>query len=234
MRTPIVRAALACLLLTGLAACQENGDKNTDKNTDKKTSSATAARASTAPSVSPWTCDKQSIHWGRTQQRQQLVAASQLVKATSGMKGSEVWFSVIPVRTVKASVETSVSVKADQETLLASLEKHMGVEEGTFARPGTAVPLPDTKGEIAINLEGQEAEYASAIGATVVEADFVYGCASSTATPVFGTVTTWHKRAAGMIECGTDPRRVYMREVYSLLCGEEATTEPSASVTPSA
>ena len=219
----IAQAGLAVALLMVLTACQESGS-------DQKP--AVAAK-SAVPSGSPWTCGKGTVHWGEARQQQRLVAVSQLVRSTKETKGTSVRFSAIPVRTVTAAVKTSATVALDEETLLASLEKELGLESGTLARFGKSVPLPGIEGNVSVTLTGQEAEYASAVGATGVEASFVYGCASSTRTPVYGTITTWYKPIAGMLECGTDPKKAYAREAYTLLCGEQATSAPSASATSS-
>jgi hypothetical protein len=213
-----VKAGLACALLLGLAACQTDGNRVAQQK----------PAPATAPSSSPWSCTTGSIHWGKVQQKQVLVAASQLVKATSSMKGTSVKFSAIPVRTVRAAVQSTA--KVDGETVLTSLEKKSGLPAGDLARPGKSVPLEAAGGDVAINLQGQNKDYVSAIGATVMEASFVYGCASSTTKPVYGTVTTWHKPIAGLLECGTDPKSAYAREAYSLLCGEKGT---AANASPS-
>lgn len=214
MRKRIAQAGLACLLLTGLVACQDGGS-------DPKPAAA-ASTVSAAPSTSAWSCGKGTVHWGEARQQQRLVAVSQLVRSTKENKGTSVRFSAVPVRTVTAAVKTSAGAAPDGEILLASLEKELGITAGTLARPGKSVPLPGTEGDIAVTLDGHETEYASAIGATVVEASFAYGCVSSTETPVYGTVTTWYKRIAGMLECGTDPQKAYAREAYRLLCGENS------------
>ncbi|WEH40021.1 hypothetical protein [Streptomyces sp. AM 2-1-1] len=146
------------------------------------------------------------------------------------MKGTRVKFSVIPVRSVKAGVQSTE--KVDGETVLASLEQRSGLPAGELARPGESVPLEAAGGDVSINLEGRNKDYISAIGATVLEASFVYGCVSSTPKPVYGTVTTWHEPIAGLLECGTDPKSAYAREAYTLLCGEKGASA-TASVSPS-
>ncbi|MFE3718259.1 hypothetical protein [Streptomyces cyaneofuscatus] len=199
----------ACLLLTG---CQ----------VDKESASASPQKLTRAafPSPTPWKCAKESIHWGIPQQRQKLVAASQLVKSEEYTKGTTVKFAAIPVHNIKPIVSASLPVNED--ALVTSLEQRMGLELGSLAKPGKSARSPEIRANVSMEIEHKDADYISVIGATAVEANFVVGCVGAGDKPIYGTITSWHKRVAGVVECGTDPREEYARTAYSLLCGESS------------
>ncbi|CAM5579315.1 hypothetical protein [Streptomyces griseorubiginosus] len=212
------RAVASLAVLSGLATLVAGCAASQDA---KSTTSASATPKAENP-VRAWTCAETTFHWGRLSESTPLVAASQVVRVTSGSHLGLTTYAAIPVRHVTASVESSG--KLDAHAVLASLRAKMGRSD--LAEAGKTLPIPGKEGLFSTDPGNTKGDFVGYLGVHVVTADFAYGCVSNKtgkSVPAYGTVTTWYRPIQGEFKCGIDMKlNDAAREANSLLCGEKA------------
>ncbi|SNX58511.1 hypothetical protein SAMN06272735_3007 [Streptomyces sp. TLI_55] len=202
MRRAVPVVVLACAVAGGVSGCRVGGDDTR------------AAAQVTKPAASVCTG---AIRWGRVSEERTLVAVSRVV--TVGKDSGEVRLSPLRVRELVPRVETS-GPGPSAERVLASLDKRLG-DAFEVARPGRSsatVERPDVA-----DFLGSSGRFVSAWGVRAVEATFTADC--GTATPVYGSVSTWYGNSGASLRCGRDPaehgnKERWVTEAYTLACGD--------------